>query len=174
MKKAFLLLLAPLLIAACKQPETKTAATIATPDYPYKIKQPDNWLMDTSHTNTMAALKCLKAFETNDSVTAKAIFADTLEFKFDGGKFKGTYSQLGKIMAPMMADMKDMKIDMKDWESVVSKDGKEQWVTLWYTQKWKTSKGVIDSVALINDMQFKAGRISKLNEYDMHYKMPAK
>jgi uncharacterized protein YcfL len=173
MKKIYLLLAIPLLLVACKQPEAKTdapATAATTPNYPYKIQHADYWEMDTSHVNTMTALKCLKAFETHDDSTAKKCFADTLEFNFDGGKFKGTYDALVKEMSVAMADMKNIKIDMKDWESVVSKDKKEEWVTLWYVQKWTDAKGKADSVALVNDMQFKGGRIVKLNEYDMHFK----
>lgn len=174
MKKAYLFLAIPLLMVACKQPETKTAAAApveaATPNYPYKIEHPDYWLMDTSHANTMTALKALKAFETNDTITGKKCFADTLEFNYDGGKFKGTFAQFEKVVESGMANMKDIKIDMKDWEAVVSKDGKEHWVTMWYVQKWTDAKGKADSVSLVNDLQFKDGRIAKLNEYNMHYK----
>ncbi len=34
---------------------------------------------------------------------------------------------------------------MEDWESVISKDKKEEWVTLWYSQKWEDMKGKTDS-----------------------------
>ena len=173
MKKTFLLLAGALLaMAACKQPETKTEATTATPDYPYKIKNPDYWLMDTGHTNTMTALKLIKAFETVDTAGLKAPFGDSIEFNYDGGKFKGLSTEFAKTGADMARSMKNLKIDMKDWEAVVSKDGKEEWVTLWYVQKWTDEKGGVDSVSLVNDLQFKAGKIVKFNEYAMHAKLP--
>ncbi|MES2279731.1 MAG: hypothetical protein V4592_27110 [Bacteroidota bacterium] len=172
MKKAYLLFAIPLLMAACKQPAAKTdaPAAAATPNYPYKIAHPDYWTMDTSHVNTMTALTTLKAFETMDTVTLKKGFADSLEFNYDGGKFKGPIAEFIKMTAGMSTTMKGLKIDMKDWESVVSSDKKEEWVTLWYIQKWTDDKGKADSVSLINDMQFKGGKIVKLNEYDMHFK----
>lgn len=176
MKKIYSLLLAPLLLVACQSKPGSTNATTATdtPNYPYTIKHPDYWLMDTSHTNTMLALKTLKAFETMDTAGLKAGFADSLEFSYDGGKFKGPFSEFLKMTQEMSTTMKSIKIDMKDWEAVVSKDGKENWVTLWYTQKWADAKGVADSVELINDMQIKGGKIVKLEEYDRHFKLPAK
>jgi hypothetical protein len=172
MKKSYLLLAIPaLLMAACKQPEAKTEApTTATPNYPYKIKNPDYWLMDTSHTNTMIALKAIKAFETSDSVALQATLADSLEFNYDGGKFKGPSKEFTKMSIQMAGTMKGLKIEMSDWEGVVSKDGKEEWVTLWYTQKWTDAKGKADSVKLVNDLKMKAGKITRLDEYDMHFK----
>jgi ketosteroid isomerase-like protein len=54
---------------------------------------------------------------------------------------------------------------MTDWESVISTDKKEEWVTVWYTQHWETKKGEKDSSAIINDMRLKDGKIIRLNEY---------
>jgi hypothetical protein len=66
--------------------------------------------------------------------------------------------------------MKSDKIDMKDWEAVVSKDKKENWVTVWYTQKWTDAKGVADSAELVNDASLKDGKIFKLDEYVRRFK----
>jgi len=60
---------------------------------------------------------------------------------------------------------KTARIDMRDWESVISKDKSEEWVTLWYTEHWETKAGVKDSAALINDINLKNGKIIGLNEY---------
>lgn len=173
MKKSYLLLAFPaLLMAACKQPETKATATAntATPNYPYTIKNPDYWLMDTSHTNTMMALKAVKAFETKDSTGLQVTLGDSIEFNYDGGKFKGPSKEFTKMAMGMSAATKDLKIKMTDWEAVVSKDGKEEWVTLWYTQQWTDDKGKTDSVKLVNDFLIKKGKIARLDEYDMHTK----
>jgi hypothetical protein len=172
MKKNLLLIIIPLLIAAC-QPKEKSSAPAAStsPSYPYTIKHPDNWDMDTSHANTLVALNAVKAYETNDTVLAKKCFADSIAFNYDGGAFKGTFSQLIKMVTAANVNVKNTKIDMKDWEAVVSKDKSEEWVTLWYVQKWTDLKGVADSVDIVNDMQFKANKIVKLNEYVRRYKM---
>lgn len=171
MKKNLLLLIIPVLITAC-QPKTTTtaAAASASPSYPYTIKHPDYWDVDTSHTNTMTALTALKSFEKSDTAAMKKCFADSIEFKYDGDEFKGTNAQFMKMGAQMGSMMKNMKIDMKDWESVVSKDKKEEWVTIWYTQHWTDAKGVADSVENINDMAFKGGKIYKMDEYSRHFK----
>jgi hypothetical protein len=54
---------------------------------------------------------------------------------------------------------------MYDWESVISKDKSEEWVTLWYSQKWETPKGAKDSTDVIDDLQLKNGKIIRLSEY---------
>ena len=173
-KQHLLLLLFPLLIVACKPKVTEAPATsTTTPTYPYTIKHPDYWMIDTSHANTMVALTALKSYETMDTATMKKCFADSIDFKHNGGEFKGTVGQFAKMAIDMAKSVKNTKIDMKDWEAVVSNDKKEEWVTLWYTQKWTDAKGVTDSVELVNDMQFKNGKIAKLNEYLRNVK-PAK
>jgi hypothetical protein len=170
MKKNLLLLIIPVLITACQQKAATDATAAASPKYPYTIKHPDYWDMDTSHTNTMTALTALKSFEKLDTVTMKKCFADSIDFKYDNGEFKGTNAQLMKMGAEMSGMMKNLKIDMKDWESVVSKDKKEEWVTLWYTKHWTDAKGVNDSVEYIDDMAFKGGKIYKMDEYARHPK----
>jgi hypothetical protein len=61
---------------------------------------------------------------------------------------------------------------MHDWESVVSKTDKDQWVTIWYKQTFIDLKGKTDSMEVINDFQMKDGRIATLNEYVRHFKKP--
>jgi ketosteroid isomerase-like protein len=60
---------------------------------------------------------------------------------------------------------KTVDVKMEDWESVISKDKKQEWVTLWYTQKWEDTKGKKDSAAYIDDLQMKDGKIVRLDEY---------
>ncbi len=60
---------------------------------------------------------------------------------------------------------KTVKIKMGDFESVISKDKSEEWVTLWYTQSWETKAGVKDSVSTINDLQIKDTKIVRLSEH---------
>ena len=170
MKKTYLLFIVALAFAAC-EPKPKTETNAALPAYPYTIKYPDNWSMDTSHTNTMVALNALKSYETMDTVLMKKCFADTLTFNYDGGTFKGSIGQLIKMTVEMAGAQKNIKLDMKDWESVVGKDRKEEWVTVWYTQKWTDPKGAADSVEYVNDFQLKSGKIVRLDEYVRHFKM---
>jgi hypothetical protein len=58
---------------------------------------------------------------------------------------------------------------MNDYESVISADKKDEWVTIWYKQKWKDSKGVADSLSVINDIKMKDGKMIILNEMINHF-----
>ena len=59
---------------------------------------------------------------------------------------------------------KTLKIKMDDWESVKSKDGKQEWVTLWYREFDDTGKG-LDSIDIVNDLLIKDGKISRVDQY---------
>jgi hypothetical protein len=175
MKKNHLLFAVSVMFAACQQ-KTATEATITStaPDYPYQIKDPDNWIIDTTHTNTLTALQVLKAFETMDTTIIKKHTADSVTFNYDGGIFKGTSSQFAASAYEMAKTMKDLKLKVTDWESVTGKTQKEDWVTVWYLQYWTDNKGKADSVQLVNDFQFKGGKIVQLDEYTRHFTPPAK
>ncbi|MEO6905894.1 MAG: hypothetical protein ABI148_06005, partial [Ginsengibacter sp.] len=60
---------------------------------------------------------------------------------------------------------KNWKIKMQDWESVISNDKKDEYVTLWYRQYSENMKGVKDSTDIINDLKMKDGKIIGLDEY---------
>jgi PBP1b-binding outer membrane lipoprotein LpoB len=170
MKKIHLLLISALLITACQQaPKPDAAASSPTPNYPYKIKHPDNWDIDTSHNNTMVALNALKSYETMDTALMKKCFADSITLNLDSFTFKGTNAQFIKMAMTMGASMKNYKIDMKDWEAVVSKDKTEEWVTVWYTQHWANATGKTDSVQYVDDVKLKGGKIIKIDEYGRHF-----
>lgn len=65
----------------------------------------------------------------------------------------------------MWNSYKAVDIKMEDWESVISKDKSEEWVTIWYTEHWETKNGVKDSAAMVNDFKLSNGKIVKLDEY---------
>jgi hypothetical protein len=54
---------------------------------------------------------------------------------------------------------------------VISKDKKDEFVTIWYVQKSTDKKGKVDSLALINDMKIANGKIIELDEYTRHFKV---
>jgi hypothetical protein len=58
-----------------------------------------------------------------------------------------------------------MDIKMEDWESVISKDKNEEYVTLWYKQINEDMNGKKDSFDLVNDLKLKNGKIIQLSEY---------
>jgi hypothetical protein len=175
MKKIYFLLAVSIIFAACQQKTTTdTAKSTTAPEYPYQIKDPNNWIIDTAHTNTLTALQVLKAFETMDTTTMKQHTADSVIFNYDGGVFKGSSGQFAASAYKMAKTMKDLKLKVTDWESVTGKTKKEEWVTVWYVQYWTNSNGKDDSVQLVNDFQFKAGKVVQLDEYARHFTPPVK
>lgn len=152
-------------------PDESTKETMATDtgnmaamDYAYTIKKPDNWEMGNP-ANAATALKGLKAWEDNKLDESVSYFADSVTVKFDGIDKKMSRAELKAFFTEGRNMYKTVKERMEDFESVTSKDKKDEWVTLWYTQIWETPKGVKDSVALINNMQFKVGKIVLIDEY---------
>jgi len=166
MKKLHLLLFLPLLLAACKQKD-QTAATTKTDTvkYAYSIPKPDNWIIDTSNANTQVALNAVKAFENGDTAGLHKCIADSIAFNYDGGKYKGPVKGFLTLSKSYKDSTKVLSIKMYDWEPVVSKDGTEKWVTLWYKQSTTHLNGKTDSVGLVNDFLFKNGKIVRLDEY---------
>jgi hypothetical protein len=47
---------------------------------------------------------------------------------------------------------------------VISKDKKDEFVTIWYYQTRTDKKGVTDSMGLINDMKIVNGKIVELDD----------
>jgi hypothetical protein len=68
--------------------------------------------------------------------------------------------------------MANVTVYMQDWESVISKDKQDEWVTLWYKQVWTDKKGKMDSMEVVNDAKIVNGKIVVLDEAIRHY--PAK
>lgn len=144
--------------------DSAAATTTTKMNYPYTIEHPDYWDMGSS-SNTMAVLTSVKAFQDGNVAECVKYFGDSVHLKFDGLDKKVSHDSLQAWLTKMRSDNKSMEVKMNDWESVVSKDKKEEWVTIWYRQKWEDMKGKKDSADFIDDLQMKDGKIVSLNEY---------
>jgi hypothetical protein len=143
---------------------TGTDTSTAAMNYPYTIDHPDYWQIGSS-ANTMTILSALKAWEQGNMDESVKYFADSVLIELDGPAAKISNDSLKAMFNAGKSSMKSVKIDMKDWESVISKDKKEEWVTIWYTQHEETNAGKVDSAAIIDDAQLKDGKIIRLAEY---------
>lgn len=167
MKKMTLLLVALMLSSCTKKAETtknETAEATAKMDYPFTIKKPDNWEVGSSD-NTMIALKALKSYEDGNLDETIKYFGDSVELKFDGIDKKVSNDSLKAFLAEGRSNYKTIKERVEDWESVISKDKTEEWVTIWYTNITENKAGVKDSTATVNDIKLKNGKIIRLDEY---------
>ncbi|MDH7461188.1 hypothetical protein QEG73_07850 [Chitinophagaceae bacterium 26-R-25] len=150
-----------------KEPAKDTAVTTTTTttvNYPYTIEHPDNWEVGNT-ANTMTALSALKAWEDGKVDESLKYFGDSIRVQFDGLDKKMSNDSLKALLIRSTNNYKTIKVKMYDWESVISKDKSEEWVTLWYSQAWETKKGVKDSADIIDDLQIKNGKIVRLSEY---------
>lgn len=172
MKKIILFILVASAVS-CKntsQKETRknevatNETTVEKPSYPYSIKNPDNWSIGST-ANTMVALTLLKKWEEGKMDESAAYFADTINLKFDGLDKNMPRDSVKNMLGGWWNSYKAVDIKMEDWESVISKDKSEEWVTIWYTEHWETKNGVKDSAAMVNDFKLSNGKIVKLDEY---------
>ena len=162
---SFALIIAGLCACTEKTTDKKEAlASASVGNYPYTIEHPDNWEVGST-ANTMIALNSLKACEEGKMDESLKYFGDSIRVQFDGMDKKMSNDSLKAMLTNGWNSYKTVKEKLDDWESVISKDKSEEWVTLWYTQSWETKEGVKDSSAIINDLQIKGGKIIRLSEY---------
>ncbi|WP_345955019.1 hypothetical protein [Mucilaginibacter sp. PAMB04168] len=172
-KPCLLLGAAVLLLLSCQAPVAKNQAVYLndTVNYAYQIKQSDQWRINVNKQNILIALKALKAYESGDTASLKRFIAENLAVFYDGGMYKGPSSEFMYLIKANAQLHKNLRFKIKDWESVVSKDGQQQRVTLRYTQTWITAKGQPDSVDIVNDALFSAGKITTLYDYTRRYRL---
>ena len=142
--------------------ETKVAA-MSTNDLAFPLKDWGDW-QPGSMDNLKVGLQSLKYFQMGNVDACMNAFGDSVELRFDGMIGKYSKDSATKIFKNMRATMKDIDINMDDYETVKSKDGKEEWVSMWYKQKTTDDKGKLDSIVCMDDMKFSNGKIVLLDE----------
>ncbi len=96
-------------------------------------------------------------------------FADSVRLAFDG--MEGVFSK-DSVLKMFTSDCKmakAVKIDMDDYETVKSKDGKEEFVSTWYTEKWQNQKAGWDSLVCMDDMKMVNGKIASIDQKTRHF-----
>jgi hypothetical protein len=137
-------------------------------DYAYFIEHPREWEWG-SNSNTQMAMKSLKAYENGNIEECVKYFADTVQLEFDRFETRVGKDSLTALFKRIRGENKNMSIKMDDFESVKSKDGKEEWVSLWYKEIWEDQKGKKDSVECMDDMKIENGKIAVLSQKVRHY-----
>ena len=170
MKKLSMLFFATALLAACQNKETTATAgsSADTTKYPYTIKDPKEWEMNTDPANLLLAMNTVKAFENLDTAALKPFLGDSINLVVDAYEFKGLKADFIKTAQMEMDKYKSLTITLQDRESVISKDKTEEWVSLWYKQVSETKDGKKDSVNFFNDFRIKNGKVIIWSEYVQH------
>jgi hypothetical protein len=146
--------------------------TAGAANLPFPLKKPyKNWQTGSTE-NIAAAMNALKAFVDNDFKALAAAIGDSVELHFD--YYGATLSRDSAInmFTAQRAQYNDLTITMWDCVSVISADKSEEWVTMWYKQRWKNNKGVADSLFVNDDCKMKNGKMIQLDEMTSHF--PAK
>jgi hypothetical protein len=174
MKHACSLLLLALFIFSCNSEETKSeptvksASTEASPAYAYTIENPDQWETGSKE-NTRIALQAIKDYETGNLDASMAAFADTVMLKVDMMDARISNDSLKSIIGALRKERQNVIVTMGDFESVKSKVNGEEYVTLWYKEKWQNASGQWDSISAIDDLKMKAGKIIEMDEKTRRY-----
>lgn len=173
MKKMFLFFLAGIVFSSCSNQATESKEIMkdsasagpaaVTTNYPYTIDHPDNWEIGSTD-NTMAALSALKAYENGNIDECVKYFGDSVRLQFDGVDTKVSKDSLKSMFTKSRAAIKTMEVKMDDWESVISKDKNTEYVSLWYKELWEDTKGKKDSLAEMDDLQMKNGKIVGIDQ----------
>lgn len=155
--------------------ETGEAKTVTPADVklPFPLEKPyKGWQMMENNDNTIAAMNCLKYFVDKDYAAMAAIFGDSIEIRLDGFAAKMSRDSASKVLSAQRPMYNDLTITMYDYESVISADKKDEYVTMWYKQAWKDDKGKADSLNVVDDCKMQNGKIIQLDEKVQHF--PAK
>jgi hypothetical protein len=174
MKKIIFFFAIVTLIAACRnnnsQSTTATTHTVADANaaYAYTIKNPDQWELGDRN-NVKIALNALKAYERGNISAAFKDYADTVLIQMDGFERRLSKDSLLSLFLRERSGLKRMGIEMNDFVSLRSKDGRSDYVSVWYKQLWEDQEGRIDSMECMDDFAFRNGKIILWNEKVRRY-----
>ena len=172
MKKIYLFIWLAMLLHACQNsPVRKNALNLKDDiNYAYQIKQSDCWTTNLNHHNVMVAMTALKAYETGDTAKLRKCVADSLTVYYDGGYYKGGNREFMYAIKETVKALKNLHVEVKDWESVISRDKQQERVITWYTQHWTNEQGQPDSADVVDEARFKDGKIVVWYDYMRRYK----
>lgn len=181
MKQFIVIICLAVAMASCNNADTKqstsdsTGTTVKTTTdvtLPFKLDRPyRNWTTGSSE-NVAVAMGGLKAFVDKDFAALGGSIGDSIDVRFDYYHATLSHDSAIKMFTSQRAMYSDITITMYDYESVISADKKDEYVTMWYKQSWKNEKGVADSISVIDDCKMKNNKMVELDEKIQHF--PAK
>jgi hypothetical protein len=145
-----------------------TTVNNAELDYAYTKSSTSNYNMGDPAQIQMV-LTSLKAWENNNIDEAVQYFGDTVELYFDNYYAKLPKDSLKQFFTQTRGDFDSVKIVMHDWETVKSTNDNNEWVSLWYTEIIKPKNGKLDSLAMMDDIKVRDGKIVEINQYTRRF-----
>jgi hypothetical protein len=83
--------------------------------------------------------------------------------------FTGPKDSLLKMFKQSRGNVKNFVVEMHDWEAVHGKDNNEDWVSMWYQEKWTSMDGKTDSVMAMDDVKLENGKIRVIDSKQRRY-----
>lgn len=134
-------------------------------DYAYlPANHPPDYWDRGDQKNIAMVLKSLKGFETKNVEQALEPFADSILWQVGGFDAKISKDSLRSMFTNDLKNIASVKIIMNDYESVISKDKKLEYVSLWYKQVNTDMKGKVDSMICMDDAKIVNGKIVEMEE----------
>jgi hypothetical protein len=127
----------------------------------------DNWDRGDQK-NVALVLNSLKAWADGNIAESVKNFADTVSIAWDG--FDGKVSK--DTLLQWFKHDYSVQIKMDDYETVTSKDKKDNWVSLWYTEIHTDKTGKVDSVFNMDDLKIDNGKIVMLDQKTRKFPKP--
>jgi len=173
MKKMFLYAGILLFAFACNNPtpvekKVPEKAAINPADYPYTLKDGYKDWQAGKQENAILVLNMVKAWENMNAKKSASYFADTVRMNMDYYQGIQPRDSILAFLENSYENISSIQVKMEDWESVVSADGKDEWVTLWYTQTIADKDGKTETTNVVNDAKIVDGKIAVFDEYVQH------
>jgi hypothetical protein len=131
-------------------------------ELPYTVTRISDWEKGDDK-NIPIPMTVLKCYEVKDFISIKNYLADTVEFNYNNGQFKGSRDQFIRFLKNFRNQRLNVKITMNDYESVRSKPRNEDWVSLWYTETVTNLKGEVDSAQVMDDYKIVKGKVAYID-----------
>lgn len=178
MKQVFLSLCVAATLLACNSSDNKTAdetkagetkvAALSTNDLAYPVKDWGDW-QPGSMDNLKMVLDALKKYEAGDVDACMNAFGDSIKLSFEDLNGKFSRDSVARMFKTGRSSMKAYEVRMDDYETVKSKDGKQEYVSMWYSEKWQDQKGKWDSVICMDDLKIENGKITSIDQKTRHF-----
>ena len=148
---------------------TAAEAPAETLEYAYTLDKPYRDWQPGDKKHAVMVMKSLKAYEDGDIANCVTAFADTVDLRFDRFFARISNDSLKKMFTANRANFTSTKVHMNDWESVISKDKKDEYVTLWYKEISTDKKGKTDSISVVDDLKIVNGKIAEIDQKIQHF-----
>ncbi len=147
---------------------TKDSANKSNVSLPYTLNQQIDWEWGDQN-NVVIAMNALRGFETGEIDNTRQYFSDSVEFRGDYWHYQGSADSLMNEFKKYRKNYTNYSVTMDDYESVKNKVNGDEYVSLWYHEKFTDTKGKSDSIYVMDDIKILNGKIASIDSKVRHY-----